>query len=167
MRHYEKLKAMRRNLLIDEESAFLNLSAEEQRKIAERALQPEQDKVDWAMSKEDMATWIELHREYVDCDANSEEMKSALYHRGKLKAPTLRDLEDAYDSCRAAGVLQLNQAVLQQQEKKKHQKRAGEIEARGGVAAVAANTPTESEEELETMPLEEIRRRATTGGWYR
>jgi hypothetical protein len=84
-----------------------------------------------------------------------------------IKHPTLPELEDAYESLTARGLLQLNQAELNRQVKAESQERARRIQARGGVAAVAANTPTESEEELERMPLEEIRRRATPGGWLR
>jgi hypothetical protein len=64
-------------------------------------------------------------------------------------------------------VLKLDQAELNRQAKEQAQERARKIQARGGVAAVATNTPTESEEELYEMPLDEVRRRATTGGWLR
>lgn len=99
-------------------------------------------------------------------------MKRCLYARGQwnpegTKFPTLYELEDAFKTLKAAGVLKLNQAELNRQAKEQAQERARQIQARGGGAAVAANTPLESEEELYEMPLEEIRRRATPGGWLR
>jgi hypothetical protein len=113
---------------------------------------------------------LELHPEFADCDANSEELKRCLYARGQwnpegTRFPTLNELEDAFKTLKAAGVLKLNQAELNRQAKEQAQERARKIQARGGVTAAAANTPTESEEELYELPLEEIRRRATPGGW--
>jgi hypothetical protein len=115
---------------------------------------------------------LELHPEFVDCDANSEELKRCLYARGQwnpdgTKFPTLYQIEDAFKTLKAAGVLKLNQAELQRQAKGEAQERARQIRARGGVAAVAANMPTESEEELYELPMPELRRRSAGGGWLR
>jgi hypothetical protein len=81
--------------------------------------------------------------------------------------PTLPQWENAFESLKAVGVLKLNQAELQRQAKGEAQERARQIRARGGVAAVATNTPTESEEELYEISMDDLRQRATTGGWLR
>jgi hypothetical protein len=171
MRHYERLEAMRRNVPTEEEAVFDNLPAEKIRELFEKASKSEQEKTDFLLMGEDLQTWKELHPEYIDdmgpVGAANMRAMIAFLHARSIKHPSLTQLEDAYESLAARGLLQLDQAVLAQQGKKRHQKRAGQIEARGGVAAAAANMPIESEEELEAMPLEEIRRRATTGGWLR
>ena len=168
MHHYETREAMHRNL--DPTEILLEgLTTEQIAALDKRARQTEQVKLDHATSGVNTATFLELHPEYVDCDHNSEEMKRCLYARGHwnpegTKWPTLPQWESAFESLKAVGVLKLNQAELQRQAKGDAQERARQIQARGGVAAAAANMPTESEEELETMPLEEVRRRATRAG---
>ena len=77
--------------------------------------------------------------------------------------PTLYQLEDAYQQLKSTGLLHLNQAELQKQADKQAQERARTIQARGGVAAVAASTPTESEDELYSMDMSELRRKGTPG----
>jgi hypothetical protein len=84
-------------------------------------------------------------------------MVSFVRARG-IRAPTLSDLEEAYTALRAAGLLQLNQAVIQKQRKGEIADRAKEIEAQRTLP---------DEEELYALPLDEIRRRAAPGGWLR
>ncbi len=171
MHHYETREAMHRN--VDPTEILLEgLTTDQIAALDKRARQGEQAQLDRSASFVDTATFLELHPEFADCDANSEELKRWLYARGQwnpegTRFPTLRELEDAFKNLKAAGVLKLNQAELNRQAKEQAQERARQIRARGGVAAVAANTPTESDDELETMPLEEIRRKATLGGWLR
>jgi hypothetical protein len=169
--HYELREAQHRGA--DPTDMLLEgLTTDQIRALDQRARLSEQQKLDHATSGVDTATFLELHPEYVDCDHNSEEMKRCLYARGHwnpegTKWPTLPQWENALESLKAVGVLKLNQAELQRQAKGEAQERARRIQARGGVAAVVANTPTESEEELYSLPLEEIRRRGTPGGWLR
>jgi hypothetical protein len=157
MRHHERLEAMRRNVPTDEEAAFEAMPAEKLRGFIERAMQSDQEKTDLMMSGIDLQTFFELHPEYVDCQANTSPMVSFVRARG-IKAPTLSDLEEAYAALRASGLLQLNQAVLQKQRKGEIADRAKEIEAQRTLP---------DEEELYALPLDEIRRRATPGGWLR
>jgi hypothetical protein len=170
MHHYETREAMHRN--VDPADILLaGLTPEQIRALDERARKSEQEKVNVLLMGKDLLTFKDLHPEYMDGndpagDANMKAMVGFFVARG-IKHPTLPELEDAYESLTARGLLQLNQAELNRQVKAESQERARRIQARGGVAAVAANTPTESEEELERMPLEEIRRRATPGGWLR
>jgi hypothetical protein len=169
--YYELREAQHRG--VDPTDMLLEgLSTDQIRALDQRARLSEQQKLDHATSGVNTATFLELHPEYVDCDHNSEEMKRILYERGHwnpegTKWPTLPQRENAFESLKAVGVLKLNQAGLQRQAKGEAQERARQIRARGGVAAVAANEPIESEEQLEKMSLEEIRHRATVGGWLR
>jgi hypothetical protein len=171
MHHYETREAMHRN--VDPTDILLEgLSPEQIAALDQRVRQTEQVELERSAPSIDTATFLELHPEFADCDANSEELKRFLFARGQwnpegTRWPTLYQLEDAFKTLKATGVLKFNQDELNRQAKEQAQERARQIQARGGVAAAAANTPTESEEELETMPLEEIRRRATVGGWLR
>jgi hypothetical protein len=171
MHHYELREAQHRG--VDPTEMLLEgLTTDQIAALDKRARQGDQVQVDRNASSVDTATFLALHPEMIDCDANSEELKRWLYARGQwnpegTRFPTLRELETAFESLKAAGVLKLNQAELTRQAKEQAQERARQIRARGGVAAAAANIPTESEEELELMPLEEIRRRGTPGGWLR
>lgn len=157
MRHHERLEAMRRNVPTDEEAAFEALPAEKVREHIERAMQSEKEKTELFMSSIDLQTFFELHPEYKDCQENSSPMVSFLRAKG-IPRPTLSDLEDAYNNLRAAGLLQLNRAAIQKQQKAEIQQRARGIEDQRTLP---------DEDELYSMPLEEIRRRATPGGWYR
>jgi hypothetical protein len=146
------------------------LSTDQIRALDQRARLSEQEKVDMLSLGEDLLTFHSLHPDYEDYGAVGEENKKVMLAHFRalgVKHPTLAQLEHAYQQLKGNGLLYLNQAELQKQANSQAQERARKIQARGGVAAVAANMPTESEEELETMPLEEIRRRATTGGWIR
>jgi hypothetical protein len=79
--------------------------------------------------------------------------------RQRHKGPyAQRPRGEAYTALRAAGLLQLNQAVIQKQRKGEIADRAKEIE-------VQRTLP--DEEELYALPLDEIRRRAAPGGWLR
>jgi hypothetical protein len=170
MHHYETREAMHQGGVDPTDILLDGLSTEQIAALDKRARQTEQEKVDILIMGEDLLTFRELHPDYIDegpiGHTNMLAMVDFFAARG-ISHPTLVQLEDAYENLTARSRLQLDQAALQGQVKKRHQKRAGEIEARGGVAAVAANTPTESEEELYEMPLAEIRRRATPGGWLR
>jgi hypothetical protein len=171
MHHYELREAQHRG--VDPTEMLLEgLTTDQIAALDKRVRQGEQVQVDRSASSVDTATFLELHPEFVDCDANSEELKRCLYARGQwnpdgTKFPTLYQIEDAFKTLKAAGVLKLNQAELQRQAKGEAQERARQIRARGGVAAVAANMPTESEEELYELPMPELRRRSAGGGWLR
>jgi hypothetical protein len=157
MRHCERLEAMRRAVPTEDEAAFDDLPAEKIKELFARAAKSEQEKADLAMSGIDLQTFFELNPAYVDCQQNTTPIVSFLRARG-IKAPTLSDMQDAYDSLKAAGLLVLNQAVLQKQRKGEIADRAKEIEA-------ARALP--DDDELYSLLLEEVRRRATTGGWLR
>jgi hypothetical protein len=171
MHHYELREAQHRG--VDPTEMLLEgLTTDQIAALDKRVRQTEQAQLDRSASSVDTATFLELHPEFVDCDANSEELKRCLFARGQwnpegTRFPTLYQIEDAFKTLKAAGVLKLNQAELQRQAKGEAQERARQIRARGGVAAVAANMPTESEEELYELPMPELRRRSAGGGWLR
>jgi len=172
MHHYETREAMHRGGVDPTDILLDGLSPEQIAALDKRVRTSEQAQLERSASSIDTATFLELHPEFADCDANSEELKRCLFARGQwnpegTRFPTLYELEDAFKTLKAAGVLKLNQAELNRQAKERAQERARQIRARGGVAAVAANMPTESENELYEMPLDELRRRATPGGWIR
>jgi hypothetical protein len=171
MHHYELREAQHRG--VDPTEMLLEgLTTDQIAALDKRVRQTEQAQLDRSASSVDTATFLELHPEFVDCDANSEELKRCLFARGQwnpdgTRFPTLYQIEDAFKTLKAAGVLKLNQAELNRQAKEQAQERARQIQARGGVAAVAANTPPESEEELYELPMPELRRRSAGGGWLR
>ena len=171
MHHYELREAQHRG--VDPTEMLLEgLTTDQIAALDKRVRQGEQVQVDRSASSVDTATFLELHPEMIDCEANSEELKRWLFARGQwnpegTRFPTLSELEDAFKNLKAAGVLKLNQAELNRQAKERAQERARQIRARGGVAAVAANTPTESEAELYELPMDELRRKSAGGGWLR
>jgi hypothetical protein len=72
-----------------------------------------------------------------------------------INTPNLNQMEEVYEKCKAQGLLELNQKVLNEQYALSTRTYAEDLKA-------ASTMPTE--EELYNMPLEEIRRRAGGGG---
>jgi hypothetical protein len=111
MHHYETREAMHRN--VDPTDILLEgLTTEQIRALDQRVQHTEQAKLERSASSLATATFLELHPEFADCDANSEELKRCLYARGQwnpegTRFPTLNELEDAFKTLKAAGVLKL------------------------------------------------------------
>jgi hypothetical protein len=59
------------------------LTTEQIRALNQRVQHTEQAKLERSASSIDTATFLELHPEFADCDANSEELKRCLYARGQ------------------------------------------------------------------------------------
>jgi len=162
--HYELREAMHRG--IDPTQILLEgLSLEQIRALDTYSRRSDKDREDALAMQIAISDFRELHPEFIDGDncTNGPMMQLILEHSG-VKYPTLPQLEEAYQFLRAKGFLHLDQKELNRQAKEEAQERARQIRARGGVAAVAANMPVESEEELERMPLDELRRRANGFG---
>jgi hypothetical protein len=97
--------------------------------------------------------FAQLHPEYVDNKRNAETMKHAFGLLGIVN-PNLNQMEEVYEKCKAQGLLELNQKVLNEQYAQSTRTYAEDLKA-------ATAMPTE--EELYSMPLEEVRRRAGGG----
>ncbi len=85
------------------------LSPEQIAALDQRVHHTEQVELERSTSSIDTATFLELHPEFVDCDANSEELKRFLFARGQwnpegTRWPTLYQLEDAFKNLKASGV---------------------------------------------------------------
>jgi hypothetical protein len=167
--HYELREAQHRG--VDPTDMLLEgLTTDQIRALDERVRHSDQEKADMLSLGEDLLTFHSLHPDYEDYGAVGEENKKVMLAHFRalgVKHPTLAQLEDAYQQLKVNGLLYLNQAELQKQANSQAQERARQIQARGGVAAVAANTPPESEEELYELPMPELRRRSAGGGWLR
>ena len=101
--------------------------------------------------------FAQTHPEYVDNKRNAETMKHACALLGIVN-PNLNQMEEVYGRCKAEGLLELNQKVLNEQYALSTRTYAEDLKAANAM-------PTE--EELYALPLEEIRRRAGggVGGW--
>jgi hypothetical protein len=95
----------------------------------------------------------QLHGEYIDNKRNGETMKHAFGLLGIVN-PSLSQFEEVYEKCKVQGLLELNQKVINEQYA---------LSARTYAEEVRAASIMPSEEELYSMPLEEIRRRAGGG----
>ena len=96
--------------------------------------------------------FVALHPEYIDSEANGKRLNNALVARFGNRVFTVAEFEQEYQVLRANSTLQLNQAELKRQEQAAKQQRAAEARARNTQPTI---------EEIEQMPLEEIRRRDT------
>lgn len=101
----------------------------------------------------------QIHPEYVDNDRNAATLTHACGLLG-IKNPNLVQLEEVFERCKAQGLLELNQKVLNEQFAHNTRTYAEDLKA-------ATTVP--SEDELYQMPMEELRRRAgggSGGGWF-
>lgn len=160
MEHFETRERMRLDEPTEGEKALYAMPIEQFRALCDEAAKSDAEKQDRASCQTAMETWVELHPEFDNStspnNANGKVMAHYLRSRG-IQWPTMHQLEDAYDSLRAAGLLRLKPDVLAQQHQNSIRKRADDIESQGGIRSYGQL----SEEELEAMPLEEIRRRHT------
>lgn len=153
MRHHERLEMMRRNKPSGEQEAFDNLPAEKIRELFNQAATSEQEKIDQQVASQDIGTFLELHPEYDDSNKspNGPAMKIFLTARG-IKYPTLAQLEEAFETLSAQGMVQLKPEVVVKQQQEIYKQRAEDFRA---------SRIMPSDDELSGMSLEEIRRRAS------
>jgi hypothetical protein len=152
----ERLEIMRRSRP-DGKRDLDSLSPAEVRDYLEQEAMTNQEREARANSQACADGFSQLHPEYIDNDKNAETMKHACALLGIVN-PNLNQIEEVYQRCRVQGLLYLNQKVLNEQFTQSTRTYAEDLKA-------ASTMP--SEEELYSMPLEEIRRRAGGGGgWY-
>jgi hypothetical protein len=143
----EQLHAKLNGTQLDQDN-MENWSPEKVRKFEEQRLKEIATRNDGFRSRQDVAAFHVLHPEYRDdVEANTVLMNHELKRMGVPINPTIEQLETAYYSLRASGVLTLNQAVVAKQEKEAAKERA---------AAHRNSEPTL--EELYSMPMEDLRR---------
>jgi tRNA A58 N-methylase Trm61 len=135
----------------DLDAEFENLSAEQIKKLVERAARSDKQNADSARSQEAGNVFVELHPEFVDTQKNAKQVRAHCTAMG-IAYPTLDDLERAYEALKSVGLVDLNQKELIAQ-----QQRATKEAANG----VRENQFDEAD--AYTLPLEEVRRRANLG----
>lgn len=134
-----------------EEEAFNSLPHDQALQLLKQREAEEQQKSNLRNTQTAGDAWIiARHPEYIDSEANGNLMRHQLASNGVLEdVATVHDFEKAYNDLRASGLLKLNPKELEKQ-------RAEELKQMA--AKAFDNQP--SEEEMEKMPLEELRRRA-------
>jgi hypothetical protein len=153
----ERLEIMRRSGP-DGKRDLNSLSPSEIRDYIEAEAMTNQEREARAHSQACADGFAQTHPEYLDTTKNAETMKHACALLGIVN-PNLNQLEEVYQRCKVQGLLELNQKVLNEQYVQSTRTYAEELKAA---------TIMPSEEELYSMPLQEIRRRAGGGGggWY-
>lgn len=152
----ERLEIMRRSGP-DGKRDLNSLSPSEVKAYFEQEALSNQEREARAHSQACADGFSQIHPEYIDNDRNAATLTHACGLLG-IKNPNLIQLEEVYEKCRAQGLLELNHKVLNEQFAKSTRTYAEDLKA-------ATTLP--SEEELYSMPLEEIRRRAGGGGgWF-
>jgi hypothetical protein len=143
MLYEERKEAMRRAKPDEIEREFADVPPEKLKAICTAAqMETEGRFEDRARSNADVTIWLNQHPEYVNNDFN----KKLMEHQMGVKNPNFQELEVAYQQLRGSNLLQLDQAELVKQEAKSGKERAKQIRM----------TPY-TEEELEAMPLDQLR----------
>ena len=93
--------------------------------------------------------FTKLHPEYSDTIKNASQLMAHCKSAFGTTAPTLEQMDSAYQSLRANGSLELNQRVLAKQADEAAVARARQFKAESSI----------TEEEMKSMPLEELIRR--------
>ena len=152
----ERLEIMRRSGP-DGKRDLNSLSPAEVRNYFDQEAMTNQEREARANSQACADGFSQIHPEYIDSKRNAETMKHACALLG-IANPNLNQLEEVYERCKAQGLIELDQKVLNEQFAQSTRTYAEELKA-------ASTMPTE--EELYALPLDEIRRRAGGGGgWY-
>jgi hypothetical protein len=159
---YESREVMRRNVPTEAQLAWEALPLDKAREVIDGLIGEEQERDAKVVLRDYVIpTFLRLHPEFDNSmtpgNENGNKIRHELSKHG-IKCPTLPQLEEAYNSLRASGLIRFNQAEIQKQRESEIDRHAREIED---------SRIMPSDEELETMPLDEIRRRATPGGWLR
>ena len=127
------------------------MSLEELRDAADLEARSNQEMLDDKESADNAFAWVEAHPEYVRCPENEKEFLDYFNSRGMTRL-TFDSFEEAFKSKCASGLMKIDEKVLAEREKQKHQTRGKELKEKRALP---------SEEELEQMPLNEIYKRAS------
>lgn len=143
MIYEERKEAMRRAAPLERGREYADVSREKLRAILNDAqIEAEGGTEDRARAVADATLFLNQHPEYINNDHN----KKLMLHQVGRANPTFQELEVAYKELRAADLLQLDRAEVVKQEAKAGKERAKQI-----------RTTPYTEEELEAMPLDQLR----------
>jgi len=141
-----------------EEEAFNALSLEDQKTMLLEAERTHQVNVDAVVSKDAADSWVSMSPTYRDNDGNAKLLLAQMRHNQKGKAAqpfTIQEHEIANRQLVASGLIRQNPIAVKK------------VEAQAVIdrAQAARNEPgspwdNTSEEEMENLPLDELRRRA-------
>jgi hypothetical protein len=139
----------------DIERAFAALPLEDQQKMLTESLNTHQAKADGVITQQNADAWVSITPEYRDDEKNARLLTLTLKRMGVTGVATIEQLEIANRQLVASGLLRQNPKALEKQQQQ-------EILDRGKRAVETPGGPwdTTTEEEMENLPLEEIRRRA-------
>jgi hypothetical protein len=137
--------------LSDEEAAFDALPPEEALALLKEGERISQQHANASEVQDEADAWLMLHAEWRDDIRNAKLMAAQLKANGATK-PTIADFEKASRQLRESGLVRLNPVQVAKQHAKDLQRRANE-------AAASIFDPT-TEDQMEHLPLDELRRRA-------
>lgn len=150
----ETAERMRRYQPTEEEKLMESLSLDQVKVLGRKIEEDERKKEADDYEFSNAVVFAELNPAFVQCPANAKQMEHWLRSRG-IQEATVERLEEGYRELKAAGLLQINAQVEQQQRRDQLKQRAEEIRQQ------RATTPTEAE--LYEAPLDSRPRY----GWYR
>ena len=137
------------------EEAFDALPAEEQLRMLRAAEQQTQLEADGKVSAANADSWLTLHPEFRDDTTNGKLMQAQLKLNGVTGVVTIEDYEIAERQLVDAGIIRQNPAQLKKQAAQEVLDRAKRaVETPGSIFDKT------SAAEMETLPLDELRRRA-------
>src|ERR1700730_2370971 len=140
----------------EEDLEFENLPQDQVLTLLKQGVHANQQKGIVRNTVSNCDAWLTLHPDYIDSDRNGKLMLQQLKTNGVLESEaSIADYETAYQQLRASGLLSLNQKSLDKQHREELHKRVAQAVAEGGT--VFDHT---TEDEMETMDLDEVRRRA-------
>lgn len=143
MLYEERKEAMRRAAPLEKAREYADIPLEKLKAICTDAqIEMEGGTEDRARAVADATVFVNMHPEYI----NNEHNKKLMLHQVGRANPSFKELEVAYQQLRASDLLQLDRAEVVKEEAKADLERARGI-----------RTTPYSEEELEAMPLDQLR----------
>jgi hypothetical protein len=161
MEHYEGQEARRRAEPTPLEKYIAETPLEKLRQDFDQIAASEREQQERITCNEvTIPTFLELHPEFEDAvEDNPNGFLLASYWQSRgVKYPTLNQFEEAYEFYKSKNAVKLKEDVVRKQQKDR-------AVANARQAQESRTMP--SDDELESMSLEEIRRRATAGAWLR
>jgi hypothetical protein len=139
----------------DIEQAFDKLPADEAKQVINAALKQHQANADGVISSQNSDSWLSLHPEFRDDEQNAKLLAAQMRKNGVVgRFFTIEDHEIANRQLVAAGLIRQNPKALRKQQD------AEVVERAQHALKNSAAFDTTTEEEMEALPLDEVRRRA-------
>lgn len=142
--------------VVADDAAIHAIPIEDFRALCERGMRSDAEKIAINESISSADVFTQLHPEYIDNTKNGNTMRAA-FNLFNITTPTQEQYEEVYERCRAQGLLELDQKVLQQQRNEA---------ARNKAEAFRVANTMPSEEEMYAMDINELRRRGGGGGGW-